>query len=151
VEAFRNHGYEVVYYEPWDLEDLLLGFAQATPPGEGIKADVIVFAGHGYAGGVDRYLTLDLIEALETTGVRQFLAQNGVIILESCSTGAGGARGDNIANALKGIFPQAEHIFAPTAPGGLSDIVFDGQEVSFVEYSVSTYDAIQRTVSDEGP
>ena len=153
LDDFRTHGYQVLYYEPWNLADLLYAFAETTRPEEGIKASVVLFGGHGAPTHVDRYLNTAFVESLREFGIGECLTDRGVIILNSCSTGAGGPYSDNIANALQELFPQAGHIFAPISPAGLSHINFDplSNDVSSVRYSVPTYDAISRIIHDETP
>ncbi|MCD6080807.1 MAG: hypothetical protein J7J54_05100 [Candidatus Omnitrophica bacterium] len=150
LDEFRSHGYQVLYYEPWNLEDLLYAFAEATRPEEGVKASVVLFAGHGEPTSVDGYLSTELVGTLHEFGIGECLTDGGVIILDSCSTGWRGRYSYNIANALDELFPQAEHIFAPMEPAYPTQISFDPEHrVTEVRYTSSTYDASQKTVLDE--
>ncbi|MDR1452746.1 MAG: LysM peptidoglycan-binding domain-containing protein [Candidatus Margulisbacteria bacterium] len=97
------------------------------------KIDLLVIAGHGESssirladdGDADEYL-LDPTDESIVKGLREYLAPDCKIILESCSTGAGGGNTENMANFIAKCLPGCT-VFAPTIDSYVHKFIFDSQ------------------------
>ncbi len=67
---------------------------------------------------------LDFSDADIVAGIKDRIGKGANVVVMSCSTGKGGATGNNIANFLHGLLPQA-HIHAPTEPVQNSGVVLN--------------------------
>lgn len=115
VNELREKGYRVLYYEARTETDLYDAIREG---GTSQKISVLLIAGHGDSETIDfggnyrlrrevYYLGLnDMNEMRKLAGL---MAEDCVVILESCSTGAGR---NNIARALGRALPGCS-IFAP--------------------------------------
>lgn len=120
VEELRGKGYRVLYYEARTETDL---YDAIRENGAAQKISVLLIAGHGTPETIDfggnyqlrnevYYLGFnDMNEMRELGGI---MAEDCVVILASCSTGAGRW---NIARALGRTWPQCG-IFAPKQDSG---------------------------------
>ncbi len=134
--AFLNHeikdlmerGYRVVCYEANNELDFYQAVIEA---GESQPISLLSIGGHGSINTTqfgndynDETAQLDLSDETEIHILRQYMADDSIVILDSCSTGEGGRAGSNIANMLGRIFIRST-IFAPTAPGVIATLNFD--------------------------
>ncbi len=124
VKNLEKHGYEVKFSRVNSgegLVDFILDATREQP------ASLIIISGHGNRNsirlGVYGSYNVRTIPALSLTSVnakrllseiQSSLRKDGVIVLDSCSTGCGEDKEDNLANTLRGVFPQAKRILAPT-------------------------------------
>ncbi|MFA5438228.1 MAG: hypothetical protein WC293_06690, partial [Candidatus Omnitrophota bacterium] len=132
VEELQGRGYEVRYTRVHTVVDLASGLLRYT---QDRPADLVIIGGHGNPssillspeGGLG-YGVLGINDVNELAALNFVLAQQGVILLNSCSTGNGGVSGNNIANAFANAFPQASRILAPYSPAG-PRLVFDADNI----------------------
>ncbi|MDP1920584.1 MAG: hypothetical protein Q8L14_30355 [Myxococcales bacterium] len=137
IEQLTQH-YRVMYYEADSEGHVVQALRNAT---RFQKAEVLVVAAHGSQGvaafgasdprlsGQDgpSAATLDLNDQnlFALHGLRERLAPEGHVVMMSCSTGHGRNAGDNIANLMVRMFPQA-NVWAPTEPTNV-DFRLDAQ------------------------
>jgi len=119
-KQFESRGYQVIIARVNGIDALLTALKAATVRR---RASVIMIGGHGSRtsiqlgfGGSDPKLTIrdkQLKEKLSTAAGT--LEENGVVILDSCSTGKGGELLSNIAQLFADTFPQG-FVFASPYP-----------------------------------
>jgi hypothetical protein len=132
------NGYRVVYFEAENENQVYEAIKISTRVQ---KASLLVLAGHGVrthvALGANNpaithvvfekyYIDLSDEEEIKKQGLSDSIENNAAIVLESCSTGEGKEKYDNVANLMKRLFPQAR-IFAPTDPTRVSRLELDRQ------------------------
>ncbi|MFB0526410.1 MAG: hypothetical protein ACETVO_02950 [bacterium] len=148
-----DHGYRVMpYVVATDLE--MARASQDATKDE--RAPLIVIGGHGeqkkisfgVTGDEEFLLKVDekykkyILDFGDVAWMKKInlgatLAEGGVVILESCSTGQGRGEEENMANILaEEIFPHASLLAAPVAKAYIKNIEFDAQNrVIGVEYA----------------
>lgn len=129
-------GYRVVYFEVASDEAVYQAVEAATVKQ---KAQLIILGGHGIAertamGATDPassemsdevyYIDLSDKPEMKQRHLSLHLEKGAVILLESCSTGRGKQDGNNVANLMREVFPQAS-VYAPTLPTGVSKLTYD--------------------------
>ncbi|MDI6731936.1 MAG: hypothetical protein QME05_05105 [Candidatus Margulisbacteria bacterium] len=138
-----QRGYRVMYYEAGNEAEF---YASLRDGSRAQRASLLIVAGHGTIDSVqlgndyfNEEQVLDLSDTVELrrNKVPDTLAAGGAVLLFSCSTGEGKESGQNIANLLRKIFPQAASIAAPTVPTHPEELIFNEQgRVTGVKYSV---------------
>lgn len=152
-EELTGHGYRVVYYEvKSDIE--FFDFLQEATREQ--AARVLMIGGHGQPLGLNfgydsdyvqgentlLYLGINDEQRMKDRHLAKSLEPGGQIILNSCSTGQGKEKKENLANMLSRVFPYAGHIWAPQEVGGLAYLSFDTDKIiQKAEYNVDEYDA----------
>ncbi|MBU0671890.1 MAG: hypothetical protein KJ732_02550 [Candidatus Margulisbacteria bacterium] len=144
VSNLMNRGYRVVYYEASCETDLYNAIRET---GERQQISLLMVGGHGVSGAIsfgaidpasddpaDESLILDISDEPELLALRQYLADDSVIVSESCSTGQDGQVGDNASNMLARVFSQST-VYSPAAPAPVPQLLFnDNNEVIDVNY-----------------
>ncbi len=100
---------------------------------ERIPSTVQVWAGHGdreslrLGSGEDEQVFIDLkdFDQLQSSSLNKTLAEDGHVIVLSCSTDEGGVQKENLAGMLRRLYPQAKGVWAPTVPTNIEGIDFD--------------------------
>jgi hypothetical protein len=112
VKQLKEKGYRVLYYEARTENDLYNAIREG---GVTQKISVLLMAGHGHPGGIGfggNYREINEIgfnDMIEIRELAEYMAEGCVVILDSCSTGAGR---NNIARRLGDSLPGCR-IFAP--------------------------------------
>lgn len=140
IKTLMEQGYHVVYIEAGkdtNFYDVLKEFGQKQ------KISLLVIAGHGEPTKINlgaeetsrknrppfeetHYLDFSDKEEMLKLNLDQYLKEEAVIILESCSTGEGKEKGANMANFIKDVFP-GKTIYAPEKPAGPASYEFDNK------------------------
>ena len=131
VEELKGRGYEVRHTRVHTVVDLASGLLRYT---QDRPADLVIIGGHGNSssillsneGGLG-YGTLGINDVNELAALNFVLAEDGVILLNSCSTGNGGVSGNNIANAFVSA-SSSKQVLAPYSPAG-PNLVFDSNNI----------------------
>jgi hypothetical protein len=100
-----------------------------------------VWFGEWVPGGGSNPAALKLTDRAELVrvGFASHLAKGAQIVLDSCSTGHGGASANNIANMLGGLVPWAS-VDAPLDPGSVWNVALNADgTLNGVEYNRWTY------------
>jgi hypothetical protein len=136
-------GYRVMLYEVGSVPQMVLSLQEATAQQ---KAALLLIGGHSNLKGLrlgrrgpDAHLTLDDEERLALWNFKGSLGQDSIVILDSCSLGAGGALADNLANMLSRVLNHSILLanestgwlhsiksMDPRAPGEPQVIYWDG-------------------------
>jgi Domain of unknown function (DUF4116) len=153
IASLIERGYRVVYFEislASQLREVMTAAASAQ------KISLLIVGGHGYLthvafGGEDRervteeeqrkyYLHVSDPSVLD--GLQGFMEEDSVIVIESCSAGAGKETTTNVSNMVRTAFPQSR-IFAPTVPAGVGEYGYDaGNRVIGIAYRDADDDAV---------
>jgi hypothetical protein len=126
--------YRVMYYEASSEDQLMAALRDGSKRD---TAELLMVGGHGNREGLnlgrdhDHYdgprapgekdpseaLLLDLTDEdqLKAAGLQNVLRPDAKVVLDSCSTGEGGAEGTNLANVMARVFPGRE-VIAPMEP-----------------------------------
>jgi hypothetical protein len=150
-------GYRILYFEAVTSSDFRDAVVKV---GSVQQISLMVIGGHGFLthlnfgledktrvkdGERDYYLDISRPQVLD--GLSEYLAPQSIVVLESCSTGAGRDRIDNLANMVGRAFPHST-IMAATIPtnilgyirdeeGRIIDVNFRGPEDSYIILPVS--------------
>jgi hypothetical protein len=154
----QQAGYRILYFEAetdTELAEVLkLGTQLGTAKEQ--KAQLLIFGGHGtptslhlerhWGDHPGKHGIIDFSdkEFFEKTGLKATLKDGGYVVLDSCSNGAGEEQGDNMANFVRKIFPQAKAkgIWSATESYGPIWLHFDKNgELERVQYPVPEYRA----------
>lgn len=135
-------GYRIVYYEAKDERQVRLALTHATMDGRH-KASLIVLGGHGRQTNLNLWMdysqkqrdekhSLDIDDFNGRPDIQfdDYLNPNGSILLESCSTGKGGAYARNLANAIANTVSSGISVLAPEKDGFVSHIFQDESGLS---------------------
>lgn len=137
IASLVNRGHRVLYYEVGRDTEVYEAIEQV---GRHHKINLLVIGGHGspkcinlgaenkttVAMNEEKYLdTSDLTEMLERN-LSKYFSTNSTVILESCSTGFGGAKNWNMVNMIRTAIPVARAI-GPKQDTKLGNYVFDRQ------------------------
>lgn len=136
-------GYRVLYYDVEDEASAIAKLDEATGNGS-VKIDLLIFGGHGNStsldfgsGGDEKYF----IDTSDFTGedtfqLSNYMSENGQIILDACSNGAGGKDDqENLANTVARTVPAGVSVQAAvidTAVEGIAKAK-DGVAITFCE------------------
>ena len=148
VELIRR-GYKVVYFEVKKDTEF---YEAVKAAGKKQKISLMVIAGHGEKGRTNfgayygEEFALDLSDEQEMKDLKlgEYMEEDSVIIMESCSTGAGREEDKNIANLVAGIFYKSE-VFAPQRQGAPMDYYYESNRVIWVDYANGTYNTYNRS------
>jgi|GEM_PF-5299148 HEAT repeat protein len=129
-----SHGYRVMYYEASSDEETVQCLRRATAAQQ---AAVIVLGGHGtktsltLSDASGEAAEIDISDEVQLRRASGALEDGGQIILESCSTGAEKEYGNNLANLLRRVFPQAleQGIWSATEITSIVGLEFDEHNV----------------------
>ncbi|MCK5392734.1 MAG: UPF0489 family protein, partial [Candidatus Omnitrophica bacterium] len=157
----------MMYYEVGTDEGMYDAVEDAT---KFQKIKSLVIAGHGSIDSIQfgegafysfvwdgenlltrEYFILDLSDESEMKQrIGSSLENGGVIITDSCSTGAGGRDADNIVNMLRRVFPQAsvDSIYAPMVGAGIQEVLFNS-EFDVVNVTYSTAAVYKASIKEE--
>lgn len=124
--------YRVMYYEADSDQDMIDAIKQAT---KHQKASLVFLAGHGmqhgmaFGGGIEGALLpsvamLDVFDAKKLKSIANRLAKNCLLVLDSCTAGAGRDALFNLANVVAKAIPHA-WIFASTISSQFMDVELD--------------------------
>ncbi|MBU9888861.1 MAG: hypothetical protein KTQ49_03195 [Candidatus Omnitrophica bacterium] len=133
-----------------ELQSALLEASKDEP------ASIISFNFHGWQTGMDlgeEYLSIKNEEEFANTGVLKALKKDGVIVLQSCSTGKGREQADNVANMMRRIFPHAKYkgIYSLTAPGSyMFEFENDGKTILIDASGPGMYQAMLDLIDQGG-
>lgn len=167
IRDLVTRGYRVMYYEVESDIELVQAVNHAVGFGteREQKARLVLFGGHGTQTtmrfGRDGHPTdpnrsfLDTgdMELLLRGRVGEALEENGTVLAESCSGGAGGAGASNVVNFLRKLFPQAapNQVWGVIEPYSESILIFDEENrIIGVTYDVPGYQAWHRVEEAEG-
>lgn len=145
VKQVIDAGNRTLYYEASSEEEVYAAI-QATEATDS-QISLLLLGGHGnresivYGSDDPRFkdednekLKIDLSDVTELKSYRKRFSDQAVFILQSCSTGEGGAEKSNVANSLHDAFPQVK-IYSPTIPTQLERIEFDqNKKIRTAEY-----------------
>ncbi|MDP8266488.1 MAG: hypothetical protein P9M07_06020 [Candidatus Aceula meridiana] len=142
-----DKGYYVYFASGSTVNELEQELQNST---DGTPFDVMVYGGHGGVGGksihfgrenrddtdYNRSISADNEKDVKKI-ISPYLAENGDVVVFSCSTGFGLDKNpNNIGNVMRRVLPQAGTIFTPTAPAVTFKIVFDEEgKVQSVKYT----------------
>ncbi len=131
LDELLLHGvYNVVYFEP-ESDTAFTEIIRKVAAKK--KITILNVGGHGSIDrttfnekSFDESDTLDLgdEQEMKDAGLGQYLDENAIIIMESCSTGSGGREGENIANMMSRIF-SGRRVFAPKYPTSVREYLYD--------------------------
>lgn len=149
-KAFENNaidellkGYRVVYHEVSTEGGAINALQEATAKR---AASLLIIGGHGtqgetqLGGGLfwpwqreERNLDLSDEEQLRRANIGKMVGPGAHVILESCSTGQGRDKENNMANMLHRLMPQAT-IHAPTEPAAVQIVLDEHGHFDRVRY-----------------
>lgn len=162
IKTLIEHGYRVMYYEEGKDSQVAENLKAAT---KNHPAPLIILGAHGMRGEMqygesdprseqrseEKNVDVGDLGKFRAAGLGSVLAPGGVVVLESCSTGSGRDKGDNMANMFLKLWPGASGIYAPTIPSALVGYLFkaDGSVAgaSYFDGIENTYVARQRVTT----
>ncbi|HET9234353.1 MAG TPA: DUF4116 domain-containing protein, partial [Candidatus Eisenbacteria bacterium] len=141
TRAFHHHNlddlskhYRVMYYEAGSEDQMIEALRDGSKRD---SAALLMLGGHGNPGSLNlgrghedddeprapgakdpsEALLLDLTDEdqLKAASLQNVVRPDAKVVLDSCSTGGGGAQGTNLANVMARVFPGRE-VMAPTVP-----------------------------------
>jgi hypothetical protein len=137
IESLIEAGYRVVYFEAQHENQ----FSQyITEVGRYNKINLLVIGGHGTPGLInfgaikkgqtvlnneELYLDLGDINELKKKNLDKYFYSDALVILEACSTGAGGKKAFNMVNMLNDVF--GIRVQGPEEDASLGRYVFDNE------------------------
>ncbi|MFH1877333.1 MAG: HEAT repeat domain-containing protein [Candidatus Omnitrophota bacterium] len=146
---FLSNGYRVMYYEVGDIDQWKKALKNAT--GQGQKASVLVIAGHGSRSSIqldnDDTISLGDKSRLRDEGFDECMEDEGIVLLQSCSTGLGEDE-DNMVNMFcYDVFKNAR-VVGPQEDCWIHSIEFEeDKRFKEVNYAVSKeVDAVFRNI-----
>ena len=120
-ESLIEHGFRVMYYETANRNAFISSINEATTDQ---KASVLIVGGHGDVSTIrlDESIRLSDEAYFKKSGIGNRLGKKAKIILNSCSTGEGEDKSNNIANMFKSIFQR--EVIAPQVDTSIDHLVF---------------------------
>jgi len=134
IDELIQQGYNVLYFETFATDVATAAVRQANAS----KKDILWVIGmHGQSGAMTASLPIksvprevydkfffDLSDLAELQAISEYVPEGSVIVLDSCSTGQGREKGQNMVNLFEKAFPRAK-VFGLTFPSGVKRYNYD--------------------------